>query len=78
MFSTAVSSIHRNHHWEGIVFNPAELREYEVDPQNFMLSQSFSRVKSDILNNDETEDEKELISHLIESVIDVQTIRDGK
>ena len=76
--STAISSIHRNHHWEGIVVNPVELQEYEVDPQNFMLSHSFSRVKSDMLSNDETEGEKELISHLIESVIDVQTIRDGK
>ena len=58
--------------------NPAELQEYENNPKKFMFRWSFLRVKSGILNNEETEGEKEKIAHLIDCSIDVLTIRDGK
>lgn len=74
--STAVSSIHKNHHWEGIVLKPNELKDYEDGVRLRYLC--FDRVVSDLLKNEETEEEKGLISNLMDSVVDVLTIRQGK
>ena len=75
--STAVSSIHRGHHWEGIALNQQELKQYEDDPSS-LKSKTLQRVKSDLLSQDETEEETYLIDDLLLYHIDPITLRQGK
>ena len=55
--STAVSSVHRDHNWEGVTLNPKELRNNE---DNDKLN-PFERVTSHVFKNAETEEERESI-----------------
>ena len=75
--STAISSVHRGHHWEGIALFKRELNEYEEDKSS-LQPKSFQGVKSDVLNQDETDEEKERIENLQLFKVDPITLRQGK
>jgi hypothetical protein len=74
---TAVSSVHRNHHWEGVALSQRELLDYEEDDTS-LRRKCIQRVKSNSFNEDELEIEKELIGNLYDERIDPLTIRQGK
>ena len=75
--STAISSVHRDHHWEGIALFKHELDEYEADKLS-LQSKAIRRVETDVFNQPETDDEKERIENLALFKVDPITLRQGK
>lgn len=75
--STAVSSVHRNHHWEGVALYPKELIEYEEDSVS-LKARCIQRVTSDLFCHEELIEESNFIEELFESRIDPLTLRQGK
>ena len=73
--STAISYIHKNHHWEGIALNQAELKMYEVDKKS-LRNLCFQRIESELLGN-ELESESEQIEFILNNEINPLTIRQG-
>ena len=75
--ATAISTMHTQHHWEGVVLSPRELLEYKNDSSS-LTSKFFLRV-SEIDNDDrsESEDEKEVLDHLMRTKIEALTLRQG-
>ena len=78
--ATAISSIHHQHHWEGIALNPPELHSYNKDKRS--LRSSFFQRVMDLQTQDgrifpELEAEKELIEILL-AKIEPYTLRQGK
>ena len=72
--ATAVSSLHRGHHWEGIALLPHELLKYRADNMS-LLSSFFQRVPD--MFELETAEELVLLSFILEEVIDALTLRQG-
>ena len=76
--ATAISTMHTQHHWEGVALKPSELVKYKND-ETSLVSNFFSRVSA--LDNDERaegEDEKEVLNELLSTKIDPYTLRQGK
>ena len=75
--TTAVSTTHRNHHWEGIAKDPMDLVAYENG--TCLRKKSFKRVKIEgLLDSDATENEVELIDELLDDRVDPMTLLQGK
>lgn len=75
--TTCLSTIHRNHHWEGVGLKAAEVIEYEQDDKS-LRKKCFVRMKSDCFDENELLSEKELINDLLDNKIDPLTLRQGK
>ena len=85
--ATAVSSLHNQHQWEGIVLKHAELVRYKRDDQS-LLNDFFIPVPDihDIATGNSLEDEEEvenaevnnLLASLLDEKIDPITLRQGK
>lgn len=77
--ATAVSTLHTQHHWEGIVMEPNELVEYKVDKTS-LQSKFFQRVHAidDEFELSETEGEKNLLNQLLNHKVEAYTLRQGK
>ena len=76
--ATAVSTMHTQHHWEGVALKPSELVQYKDDNLS-LVSSFFSRVSD--LDNDERmegEDEKEVLNELLRTKIVPYTLRQGE
>lgn len=79
--STAVSSLHKNHHWEGIALNQQERLEYEDNASediSCFYNKSIQRIDSLKINKDELADEKDLIKDLLRDTITPLTLIQGK
>ena len=74
--STAISSIHRNHHWEGIALKQAELLMYEEDSTS-LRKLCFQRIESNAFNKDALLAETELIDTIISEEVNPLTTRQG-
>ena len=75
--STAISSIHRNHHWEGIALSQRERIMYEED--NTSLRQfCIQRIESSAFHKDALIAETELIDTILSEKVNPLTIRQGK
>ena len=85
--ATAISTLHDQHQWEGVILKPAELRRYEVDKTS-LIQDFFQRVPSSSLilaeeNGEaeileESDDAKETMIDLLEEKIEPYTLRQGK
>lgn len=75
--STAVSSIHRGHHWEGIALNQRQAKAYSRNPEYLRLNY-FSRINEpkEIYDVNISEEEKALMAGL-ESKVDFITLDQG-
>ena len=75
--ATAISTVHRQHHWEAIVLKPAELREYSRDSTS-LKKNFFQFVKLPGLIGDEEEEVTSIMEDLQEEKIEPQTLRQGE
>jgi hypothetical protein len=84
--ATAVSSLHNQHQWEGIVLKHAELVRYKSDDQA-LLNDFFipvldihDRATGNSLEDEEVENAevKNLLASLLDEKIDPITLRQGK
>ena len=76
--ATAISSIHTEHEWEGIILDPSELVIYKEDDEG-LISHFFKRVLfDDDMNVDETDEEREMLDYLLDNVIEPITLRQGE
>lgn len=75
--STAVSSIHCDHHWEGIAYDPMELKAYQED-NNALKRKCINRIASSSFASNELESEKNLIEDLLTFEVDPVTVRQGE
>lgn len=80
--ATAVSSLHSQHHWEGIALYPSELREYKEDVTS-LLPSFFQRVKNlkdedGKMLDEESEDAKDLMNEILGERIVPYSLRQGK
>lgn len=76
--ATAISTMHTQHQWEGVVLNNCELQKYKENKLS-LSPHFFNRVEN--LNHCEersSESEKEVLEQLLENKIDAYTLRQGK
>ena len=76
--ATAISTMHTQHQWEGIVLNQSELFQYK-DNDTSLVSKFFNRI-SDIDEDgmNESEEEKFVMDELLQDKIQPMTLRQGK
>lgn len=77
--NTTISSIHRNHHWEGVAYYPSEARLYESKDRNTrlaMVNRGLARV--DEINPGANAADQGKINFIRDRVVKVLTIRQGK
>ena len=75
--TTAVSSIHCNHHWEGVALNQMELVQYEEDPVS-LKAKCIQRINTNAFSDQEMIWEKESIQDLLDDRITPITLRQGE
>ena len=76
--STAISTLNRNHHWEGVAKVPKEVRSYIEDPGNFD-HHYIQRINNGtkLFADDIPTHEKSLLHSLHTRNIDGLTLRQG-
>lgn len=74
--ATAISTIHKGHHWEGIVVKYDELFQYKLDP-SALRSCFFERVLDHIFGK-VNKDEITVLNDILDNKIEPLTIRQGK
>ena len=77
--ATAISTMHTQHQWEGVVYNDSEFERYK-DDKSSLIYDFFARV-SDLDEKYETvesEDEKEVLKDIIDNKIEPYTLRQGE
>ena len=74
--STAVSSIHRNHQWEGIATSQTQHKMYK-DDETSLRKLCFQRIKSKSFGENELESERERIEHILNDKINPLTTQQG-
>lgn len=76
--STAISSVHRNHHWEGVALDQTQARKYKED-ETCLRKKCFQRVlNQELFGEEESEVDREMIDDILENKIDPITILQGK
>ena len=75
--STAISSIHRNHHWEGIALIQKEVLEYQENEACF-FRKCITRIESPEIQSEELLEESDLIDEIYDEKINPLTVRQGK
>ena len=77
--ATAVSTMHTQHQWEGVVLNASELVSYK-DDNSSLIRKFFARV-SDLdekYETSESDEEKEVLNSILETKIEPYTMRQGE
>ena len=74
--ATAISTMHTQHHWEGIVLKENELGLYKKDKKS-LIPLFFQRCTK-IFDQDESEAEKEAMEWLLDEEVEPYTLRQGK
>jgi hypothetical protein len=76
--STAISSVHRNHHWEGVALDQTQARKYKED-ETCLRKECFQRViNKELFGEEESELDREMIDDILENEVDPITILQGK
>ena len=75
--ATAISSLHKSHEWEGIVYKPSERVEYEKDPSS-LVPQFFQRVDLEECDPIPSEGERLAMLSLLDLNVVPYTLRQGE
>ncbi len=84
--ATAISTMHTQHQWEGVVMDEREIRKYkektysEGETQSTLAGSFFSRMDGlgEKIEKDESSEEREILDKMIDTQIEPFTLRQGK
>ena len=74
--ATAISTMHTQHHWEGVILNEKELELYKMDDK--VLIPKFFQRCSNLFEEEESVAENEAMEHLLDNEVDPFTLRQGE
>ena len=76
--ATAISTMHTQHQWEGVILDEAEHRRYKGDKTS-LIQYFFHRVTAlDEIGGEETVEEREILNEFVNEKIEPYTLRQGK